>query len=135
MVEIGVMGAGGDDQRVVLDRSAVGHQDLPPVGIETDRLAEDDRRVALLAQHRAQRLGDVAGRQGARRDLVEQRLEEMEIAPVDEREADLGIDAEAPRGVQPGEPATDDDDAMRQATCLARGTHVPILARRATRRS
>ena len=55
----------------------------------------------------------------------------MEIAPVDEREADLGIDAEAPRGVQPGEPATDDDDAMRQATCLARGTHVPILARRA----
>ena len=113
VVEVGVVGAGGDDQRVVGDRAAVGHQDLRRSGIEADRLAEDDRRVALLAQDRAQRLGDVAGRQGAGRDLVEQRLEEVEVAPVDEREADLGIDPEAARGVQPGEPATDDDDAMR----------------------
>jgi hypothetical protein len=42
--------------------------------------------------------------------------------------ADLGIDPEAARGVQPGEPATDDDDAMRQARCLCRGSHVEILA-------
>ena len=54
------MRAGRDDQRVVLDRPAVGHQDLATLGIEPDRLAEDDRRVALLAQDRAQRLGDVA---------------------------------------------------------------------------
>ena len=89
VVEVGVMGAGRDHERVVRDRATVGQQDLPCLGIDPDRLAEDDRRVALLAQHRAQRLGDVARRQGAGRDLVEQRLEEMEIAPVDEREAHL----------------------------------------------
>ena len=38
----------------------------------------------------------------------------MEVAPVDEGQADLGIDAEAARRVQAGEPATDDDDAMER---------------------
>ena len=125
------MGAGRDDQRVVRDRSAVGEQDLAPLRVDADRLAEDDRRVALLAEDRAQRLGDVAGRQRARRDLVQQRLEQVEVAPVDERQADLGIDAEAARGVQPGEPATDDHDAMRQSRRLGRRLHVTSLARRA----
>ncbi len=60
MVEVGVMGAGRDDQRVVADRPAVRQQDLALVEVEPDRLAKDDRRVALLAQHGAQRLRDVA---------------------------------------------------------------------------
>ena len=108
VVEVGVVGAGRDDERVVGDRAAVGQQDLAPLGVDADGLAQDDRRVALLAQDGAQRLGDVAGRQRAGRDLVEQRLEEVEVAPVDERQPDLGVDAEAARRVQPGEPAADD---------------------------
>ena len=37
-----------------------GEEDLVPVWVDADGLAEDDRRVALLAQDAAQRLGDVA---------------------------------------------------------------------------
>ena len=122
VVEVGVVGAGRDDQRVVGDRPAVGHQDLAALRIEADRLAEDDRRVALLAQDRAQRLGDVAGRQRAGRDLVEQRLEEVEVAPVDQGQAHLRVDPEAARGVQAGEPATDDDHAMGLRATLAPAT-------------
>ena len=95
VVEVGVVGAGRDDERVVGDRAAVGEQDLAPLGVDADRLAEDDRRVALLAQDRAQRLGDVARRQRAGRDLVEQRLEQVEVAPVDQGQADLRVDAQA----------------------------------------
>ena len=135
VVEIGVVGAGRDDERVVGDRSAVGDQDLAPLGIQTDRLAEDDRRVALLAQDRAQRLGDVARRQRPGRDLVEQRLEQVEIAPVDERQPDLGIDPEAARGVQAGEPATDDDHAMRLASDLACADPWPRILAQARRPS
>jgi len=130
MVEIGVMCAGRDHEGVVGDRSAIGDQDLAPLGVQADRFSEDDRRVPLLAQDRAQRLGDVARRQRPRRDLVEQRLEQVEVAPVDESETDLRIDPKAPRRVQAGEPATDDDHAMRLASDLAWRTHAPILARR-----
>ena len=60
VVEIAVMGARRDDQGVVGDRPAVRQLDLALLEVEADRLAEDDRRVALLAQHRAERLRDVA---------------------------------------------------------------------------
>ena len=130
VVEIGVVGAGRDHERVVGDRSAVGHQDLALVGVQADGLAEDDRRVALLAQDRAQRLGDIARRQRAGRDLVEQRLEQVEIAPVDQREADLRIDAQAPRRIQAGEPATDDDHPMRETDGVAGRAHRTILLKR-----
>ena len=46
----------------------------------------------------------------------------MEVAPVDQGQADLGIDAQAARRVQAGEPASDDDHAVRQASDLAGGT-------------
>ena len=52
----------------------------------------------------------------------------MEVAPVDEREADLRIDPEAPRGVQPGEPATDDrrrDAAGEASRRRRRGRRCP----------
>ena len=42
----------------------------------------------LAPEDRAQRLGDLARRDGPGRDLVEQRLEEVEVAPVDEGDLD-----------------------------------------------
>jgi hypothetical protein len=44
------MGAGGDDERVVADRTAVGEADLPSFGVKVDRLAEEDGRVRLRAE-------------------------------------------------------------------------------------
>ena len=116
--EVRVMRAGRDDQRVVLDRAAVRQDDPPALDVDVDRLAEDHRRVALLAQHGAQRLRDLARRQRAGRDLVEHRLEQVEVAPVDERDRDLRVVAEAPRRVQPAEPAADDHDAVARPLAL-----------------
>ena len=54
----------------------------------------------------------------------------MEVAPVDQRQPDLRIDAEAARRVQPGEAATDDRDAVRESGDVPHGAHAPILASR-----
>ncbi len=50
LTEVRVMGAGGDDERVVADRTAVGEADLPSFGVKVDRLAEEDGRVRLRAE-------------------------------------------------------------------------------------
>ena len=112
VAEVRVAGAGRHDQRVVVDRPAVRHQDLALVGIEADRLAEQDGRVPVLAHDRAKRLRDLARREGARGHLVEQRLEQVEVAPVDERDRDGSVPGEVLRGVQAGEPAPDDHDVV-----------------------
>ena len=67
------------------------------------------RTFGGLAQDGADGLGDLRRRQAGRRHLVEQRLEEMVVAPVDH--GDVGIGAgEAMRGAQAAEAGADDDD-------------------------
>src|SRR4029079_29289 len=73
MAEERVVGPGRDDQRVVGDGAAVRDVDLALIDIDADRLAENDRRVLLTREDRAQRLGDVSWGQGTRRDLEEHR--------------------------------------------------------------
>ena len=111
--EVRVVGAGRDDERVVGERAAVGDEDLAP---DSDRCPTASPRSTVVlrwrAQDGAQRLRDVARRQGARRDLVEHRLEQVEVAPIDQRQRDLGVAAQAAGGIQATEPAADDDDAM-----------------------
>ncbi len=67
----------------------------------------------LGTQDRAKRLCDLARREGAGGDLVQQRLEEMEIAPIDEGHVEARVVAQVLGGVQAAEPAADDDDAVR----------------------
>ena len=84
------------------------------LGIEPDGLAQEDRGVGVPAEDAPQRLRDLARREGAGRDLVEQRLEQVVVAPVDQRQVDLGVALRSsPCGVQAAEPAADDDDAVR----------------------
>jgi hypothetical protein len=110
--EICMPGSGGDDERVVLDGSAVVQLDPLAGGIEPDGLAQNDPSVAVAAQDGPERLGDVAWLQGAGGDLVEQRLEEVVVAPVDERDFDGWILAQFAGRIEPGESATDYDDSM-----------------------
>ena len=136
--EVGVMGAGGDDQRVVGHRAAVRQPDLALLGVDVDRLAEEHGRVALLAEDRAQRLRDLARRQRAGRDLVQHRLEQVVVPSVDEGDVDevAGL-AEVLGGVEAGEATADDDHAVRrrggrapwQGSCV----HVSIVRPTAAR--
>ena len=67
--------------------------------------------VLLAAEDRPQRVADLARRQGAGRDLVGQRLEEVEVAAVDERDLDVGA-LEVQGGLEAAEAAAHDDDTM-----------------------
>ena len=111
VAEIGVVRAGGEDQIVVREASRIlVEDDLLCRDIDGVDPGQDDVHVRLATQHRADRLRDVRRRKRGRRHLVEQGLEQVVIAPVDE--GDLhGCVGERLRRLQSPEPTADDDDA------------------------
>src|SRR5579863_2995156 len=121
VAEILVAGAGGDDERVVFG-GAVAEDDAAIGGVNLHGLAEQYLRVFLALEDIAQRRGDIAGRKRAGGDLVEQRLEEVVIVAVNERDFH-GRAAQSLRGGKSAETAAEDDYAMR--VC-----HVRLSARR-----
>jgi hypothetical protein len=122
--------SGRDDERVVGDRAAVRQDHHSLRWIEPDCLAEQDGRVLALAEYRAQRLGNIAGTHGARRDLVEERLEQVEVAAIDERDLDTPVLAKGARRVQAPETAADDDDAVRSHGGFPTAHLAPVPDRR-----
>ena len=92
-------------------RSSSVHVDGAAVEVDVADLGEDDLRVALVAKDVAERRCDVPLRQDARRDLVEQRLEEVVRLPVDHRHVDRRP-AQRLRGGEAAEAAADDHDPM-----------------------
>jgi hypothetical protein len=72
---------------------------------------EKNTRVALAAEDGTQRRGYLARRKRTRSYLIEERLEKMEVALVDE--CDLGIYVpKSPGGDETAKAAAKDDDAM-----------------------
>ena len=88
MAEVGLPGAGGNDQAVVgkLEKLAIGahHRHLPALQIEGAHLGQLYLDVLVTMQDPAQRRGDLSLRENARRHLVQQRLEEMVIDAVNQ---------------------------------------------------
>ena len=80
---------------------------LQPPGVEIDPLdlGHAHRDVALPGQHRADRRGDVRRVQPRRRHLVQQRLEQVVVLAIDQRDADPAPVAEGLRRVQAAEAA------------------------------
>ncbi len=72
-------------------------------------LGQNDINIRLPPQHRPNRLRDIRGRQHRRGDLIEQGLEEMVVAPIDDRYAH-GRVGKRLRRLQPGESTADDHD-------------------------
>jgi hypothetical protein len=108
VAEIGVPRAGGQHQHVVGDLAILQPHDAA-LAVDAGHPAQDHPHVSCLAQDGADGLGDLRRRQAGRRHLVEQRLEEMVVAPVDH--GDIGIGAgEALRGAKAAETGADDDD-------------------------
>lgn len=108
---VGSFGTGGDDERVIGEDAAIEERDGFRDGIEIMGFAEKDFGVFLVAKDGAKGSGNLSGRKRAGGDLVEKRLEEMEVALVDEDEFGVGA-FEGLRGDQAAEAAANDKDAM-----------------------
>ncbi len=111
MAEIGVPGAGRDDQVVVVDLAAIGHHRLL-LGVDAGHLGELNAAIPVAAQNAADRRGDVGGRKAGRRHLVEERLEEMIVVAVDDRDAERRAGKRLGGG-DAAESRADDDDARK----------------------
>ena len=97
-------------------------------------LGEDDARVALPAEDRAQRGGDLGRRERAGRDLVDERLEERVVLAVDERHLDRRA-AQAADRLQAREAAADHDHRGAPLMPPPPARPAPRPARRSCRRS
>jgi len=84
--EIGVPRAGSENQIVVRDLGAVGERHLFLVAIDGHDVTHQRAHVVPLVDEVADRPGDLGRRQRRGRHLVEQRLEQMVIALVDQRD-------------------------------------------------
>ena len=84
-------------------------RDLAPVRVDRNGLGQHDVRVLLAAQNRPDGVGDVGRREGRRRDLIEERLEEVMVAPVDHRDPDRSA-GEAARRFESSESGAHDHD-------------------------
>ena len=106
--EVRVRRAGRDDEVVVRDRALV-EGDGPRGRIDGARLGEQHADVLLLPQDPPDRRRDVAGREARRRHLVEQRLKQVVIAAVEQRDAHRRA-LQGLRCREPAEASTDDHD-------------------------
>ena len=114
VAEVGLPGAGGDDQAVVLgDRLLAQRAGGDGAGLDVDvvDVAEDRAHVLVAGEDVAGGRGDVALGEDARRHLVEQRLEEVVAGARDEGDLDV-LAAQGLRGEEAAEAGTDDDDAV-----------------------
>ena len=106
MTEIGVGGARGDDQ-IVVRQLAVREHHSASGDVHGGRLAEQDGGVLLPPQDPSDRHGDVARVESRRGDLVQQRLEQVVVAPIDQGQTQRRA-PQRPCGVQAPETASED---------------------------
>ena len=116
MPEVGVRAAGCDHQAVVPQHQlpAVRGQGMhdPVVQVQALDVGQHHPHIGLLPEHTAQRRRDEAFGQDPRRDLIEQRLEQVVIGPVHDGDVDIRA-GQGPRRPDSAEPAADDNHPVR----------------------
>ena len=124
--EVRLPDAGADDEAVVGKRQRLpvraNRGDLFCSDVDRRHVGQLHRRVLLALQDVAGRRRDLSCREDAGGDLVEQRLEEMVVRPVDERHLDRRV-AEEPGREETAEAGADDHDSVRSCAphrCPAR---------------
>ena len=130
VAEVGLAGTGRHEQGVVRrDGVAAQHLrgDRPGSEVDAGDLAQDHPGVVLTAEDLAGRRGDLALGQDARRDLVEQRLEEVVRGLRDDGDVDVGA-AQGLRAEEPAEAGTDHDHPVSR--CLRRAHRSSFLGAR-----
>ena len=84
-------------------------------GVDSRHLVEHHPHIGHVGEDRANRRGDVGRRQGSGRDLVEQGLEQVVVAPVHQRDLDR-LSGQPLGGGQPAEAGADNNDLGDGAT-------------------
>ena len=112
VAEVRVACAGGHDERVVGEHVARVEGHAPRRRVHRLRLGEEHAHARGVAQDGAERHRDVRRRQDGARHLIEERLEEVMVAPVHQCDAHVAA-GEPARGVEAGEPAAHDHDVRR----------------------
>jgi hypothetical protein len=107
--EVGVPGAGGEDE-VVVSHAPVVEDHLARSRVDAADLAHLHRHVGLAAEDGPDRPSDVGGRQGGGGDLVEQGLEQVVVAAVDQHDLGRRARQRLSRG-EAAEAGPDDDHA------------------------
>ena len=111
VAEIGARGPAGDDEAVVADGERLAEfvdVDLAGLGIDVLHLAEDHAQRRVVPQHVADGGCDLALGEDAGGHLVEERLKEVVVGPVDQGDAD-GRPLEGAGSEEPPEAGPDDD--------------------------
>ncbi len=109
MSEVGMTGPGGENQ--IVERYDAIREDHLLVGeIDAGHFGQLGGRVRLLAEDRADRVGDISRRKRRRRHLVQQRLKEMIVLAIDDGDLHRRI-TERFGGVKPAESTADNHDA------------------------
>ena len=106
--EIRVAGSRRQNKVVVL-QLAVPQDHLSRADIDGDGLCQKNPCIFLSAKDGAYRVGNIAGGQPGRGDLIQQRLEQMIIATIDDGDTDIAI-LQGSRCAQAPEPCSHDDD-------------------------
>ena len=106
--EVGVRRAARDDQ-IVVGELAVGQHEPPARLVDGAHVREEDLHVRLAPQDPSDGRRDVPRRERRHRHLIEQRLEDVMVAAVDDRDAKRGTAQGAGR-IEPAKPAADDHD-------------------------
>ncbi len=108
VAEVRVAGARRQDERVVVDFVAI--EDEPARGqIHTLHVRQEDRDVGRTAHDGAKRDRDVRRIERGGGHLIQQRLEQMMVAPVQQRDPHGAI-GQRSSGIQPAEAPADDHD-------------------------
>ena len=111
VAEIGVAGAGGEDEGVIGHLAAVGQQHPAPRPVDAGGAPEQGRHLRAVPEQPADRPGDLRRGEQRRRDLVEQGLEQVVVALIDDGDPHRGA-PEVVRELQPGETRADDDHVV-----------------------
>jgi hypothetical protein len=106
--EIMVLGPGRQDE-IVISQLAVAEQHPLAGHVDIDNLGQKYAGVLLPLEDVAQRGGNVGRAQAAGSHLVEQRLKQVKVAPVEQRDPHRRL-AQGQGGIQAPEAAADNDD-------------------------
>ena len=110
MAKIGFARSGRDNELVVGD-AALADQHGAARHVDAGNCAQDHVRVWLSSQNAAYRCGNVGRRQGCGRHLIQERLEQVVVAPVDHGHISVDLSQSHSRR-KPAETGADNHDVQ-----------------------